>query len=282
MFLKHIIAVQIRRFLYLKKKRRRIPQQEMGGIETELNKFAGEYAVEAQKLKLREDYRREFLGNIAHELKTPLFSIQGYLLALLDGGKDDKKILLKYLQRASSNVERLNTLVKDLDYISKLESHRIELQKSIFDINQMIESCIGVVEMNAEDKKIEILKNVDLTENLDVYADKDKISQVIINLLDNSIKYSETNKKIEINIKVLDKKIQVSIVDLGIGIVEEQISRIFERFYRVEKSRNRNQGGTGLGLAIVKHILEVHKEKIYVQSKLGEGTKMSFSLNRKF
>lgn len=231
-------------------------------------------------LNERENYRREFLGNISHELKTPLFSVQGYLLTLIEGGIDDENIRDKYLNRINKSVDRLIYLVKDLDMISELEKGRINIQKNTFNLVALTQDVIDLLEIKAEKNNIKINLNHPQNFPLKVIGDIEKIQQVLINLIVNSINYSDEGKEINIDFQVMEERIKFSIKDQGIGIKPEDIERIFERFYRIDKSRNRNQGGSGLGLAIVKHILEAHQQKIYVQSKFGKGSTFYFYLRK--
>lgn len=231
-------------------------------------------------LNERENYRREFLGNISHELKTPLFSVQGYLLTLIEGGIDDENIRDKYLNRINKSVDRLIYLVKDLDMISELEKGRINIQKNTFNLVALTQDVIDLLEIKAEKNNIKINLNHPQNFPLKVIGDIEKIQQVLINLIVNSINYSDEGKEINIDFQVMEERIKFSIKDQGIGIKPEDIERIFERFYRIDKSRNRNQGGSGLGLAIVKHILEAHQQKIYVKSKFGKGSTFYFYLRK--
>lgn len=229
-------------------------------------------------LNERENYRREFLGNISHELKTPLFSVQGYLLTLIEGGIDDENIRDKYLNRINKSVDRLIYLVQDLDMITELEKGRIDIQNHPFNIVALAQEVIDLLEIKAENKNIKLSLNHLSSYPLKTIGDIEKIQQVLINLVVNAINYSDENTEIKIEFKTIDNRVKISIIDQGFGIKNEDLSRIFERFYRVDKSRNRNQGGSGLGLAIVKHILEAHQQKIYVKSKFGKGSTFYFYL----
>lgn len=229
-------------------------------------------------LNERENYRREFLGNISHELKTPLFSVQGYLLTLIEGGIDDENIRDKYLNRINKSVDRLIYLVQDLDMITELEKGRINIQNQSFNIVALAQEVIDLLEIKAENKNIKLTLNHSSNYPLKTIGDIEKIQQVLINLVVNAINYSDENTEIKIEFKTIDDRIKISIIDQGFGIKNDDLSRIFERFYRIDKSRNRNQGGSGLGLAIVKHILEAHQQKIYVKSKFGKGSTFYFYL----
>jgi two-component system phosphate regulon sensor histidine kinase PhoR len=232
-------------------------------------------------LNLRENYRREFLGNISHELKTPLFTVQGYLLTLEDGAINDKKITKKYLQRANKGVERLISIVKDLDLISKLEAADLNLNKQPFNCVQLIQDVFDLLEMKAKKRNVSLLLDKHYEYPIMAIADVERIEQVLINLLVNSIKYGKMNGTTIVSVKPFgNDKILVNVKDNGEGISEEHQQRIFERFYRVDQSRSREQGGSGLGLSIVKHIIEAHDEEIFVKSKPFRGSEFSFTIEK--
>jgi len=234
---------------------------------------------EIEKLKKLEKYRREFLGNVSHELKTPIFNAQGYISTLIDGGIDDKNINKKYLEKADQSINRLITIVRDLELISKLESGELELNRENFNIVQLFKDIVDLLEMRANKLNIKVQINSG-EKSIMVNADRPRISDVINNLIVNSLIYGKQNGTTTINFYDMENKILVEVSDNGVGIEEKFIPRLFERFFRVDKSRSRDQGGTGLGLAIVKHILEVHGETIHVRSTLGEGSAFSFTLNK--
>jgi two-component system phosphate regulon sensor histidine kinase PhoR len=214
-------------------------------------------------------------------LKTPLFTVQGYLLTLVDGAIDDKKIREKYLNRANKGVERLIYIVKDLDMITKFEAGDLRLNITTFDIVELIKSVFDLLEMKAAKKKITLTFDLDYSKPIFVNADVERIQQVLTNLIVNSIKYGREKGTTEVSIENLIKnKVIVRITDNGEGIAENNLARVFERFYRVDKSGSRKEGGSGLGLSIVKHIIEAHDEKIYVESELGVGSEFSFSLEK--
>lgn len=236
---------------------------------------------EIQKLKALEQYRKEFIGNVSHELKTPIFAVQGYIDTLLDGAIDDPKFNRKFLEKALSNAERLVTLVQDLMSISQLETGQLQMEMKPFLFLDLLWEVVETFEMESKSRKITIqVFNVDKIKGIIVMADRERIRQVLVNLIANSLRYGKSNGETSIHLKLSTKKIQISIADNGIGIASEHLERVFERFYRVEKSRSRESGGTGLGLSIVKHILEAHNEPISVQSELGLGTTFSFKLDR--
>ena len=245
-----------------------------------VSQFSQKNATELDTMKEMEIYRKEYIGNVSHELKTPLFSIQGYLETLIDGGVEDLAIRDKYLERIDKSVERLLTIVKDLDMINQYESGEISLNISIFDINVLIKEIIDLLDLEAQKKDSKVQLQTSSSQIL-VKADKHKIAQVLINLISNAIHYANRDKaQIIIRTNILKNKVLVEVKDNGMGIKPENLPRIFERFYRVETSRNRTDGGSGLGLAIVKHILEAHGENISVQSVYLEGTQFSFLLEK--
>jgi two-component system phosphate regulon sensor histidine kinase PhoR len=254
---------------------------DMATLTKEVKKFARDKKLEIETLKIREEYRREFLGNVSHELKTPLFTVQGYLLTLLDGAMDDKNIRKKYLQRAEKGVERLIYIVKDLDMISKLETGDIHIDLSEFNIIEVVQNVFELLEMRAAKKNISLTFDVQYKYPIKVIADQDKIQQVITNLVMNSIKYGKQGGTTEVSIEdLVNNKVIIRVTDNGEGIEKHHIPRLFERFYRVDKSGARSEGGSGLGLAIVKHIIESHNEKIYVESEFGVGSEFSFTLEK--
>jgi two-component system, OmpR family, phosphate regulon sensor histidine kinase PhoR len=254
---------------------------DMEALTREVKKFATDKKLEIEMLKVREKYRREFLGNVSHELKTPLFTVQGYLSTLLDGAMEDKNIRKKYLKRAEKGVERLIYIVEDLDMITKLEVGDLNLEFSEFDIVDLIQNVFDLLEMKADKKKITLAFDNYHIQPVFVKGDKDKIQQVLENLFVNSIKYGKEGGLTEVSvINLTKKKVLIRISDNGEGIEKQNIPRLFERFYRVDKSGSRSEGGSGLGLAIVKHIIEAHKEMIYVESEFGIGSEFSFTMSK--
>ncbi len=254
---------------------------DMATLTREVQKFARDKKIEIETLKIREEYRREFLGNVSHELKTPLFTVQGYILTLLDGAMNDKELRKKYLQRAEKGVERLIYIVQDLDMITKMEIGDLNLNFTKFNIVELIQNVFDLLEMKADKKGIMLMFDMKYIKPIMVYGDQEKIEQVLTNLVVNSIKYGKENGTTEVSIEdLVNNKIIVRIKDNGEGIEKKNISRLFERFFRVDKSGARTEGGSGLGLAIVKHIIEAHDEKIYVESKFGEGSEFSFTLEK--
>lgn len=253
---------------------------DISTLRQEITRFAQDKKNEINALKDREDYRKEFIGSVSHELNTPLFTVQSYILTLLDGAMEDKNVRKKYLQRAADGVERLIYIVKDLDMIAKLEAGMLHLEYTSFNIVEAIESAFDLYEIQAKKRNISLTFDKKYTP-IWVYADRDRIQQVIANIIMNSIKYGRENGTTEVAIEqVSPKKIMIQITDNGEGVAKENLHRLFERFYRVDKSRSRKQGGSGLGLSIVKHIIEAHQEKLYVESTLGVGSEFSFTLQK--
>ena len=254
---------------------------DMKTLMYEVNKFASEKKIEIELLKVQEEYRREFIGNVAHELKTPLFTVQGYISTLLEGGIKDKALRKKYMERAESGVERLIDIVSGLDMITKLEANELSLDISSFDIVAVFQNIFDLLELKAEEKDITLMFDKDHYRKIFVQGDKEKLSRVILNLVENSIKYGKENGTTEVSFENLTaNKILVRITDNGLGIDKKHLPRLFERFYRVDSSRTREIGGSGLGLSIVKHIIEAHQEHIYLESSLGVGSEFSFTLQK--
>lgn len=251
---------------------------DMRTLTAEVEKFARDKKLEIETLQVRENYRKEFIGNISHELKTPLFTVQGYILTLLDGAIKDKKVRNKYLTRASKGVDRLIYIVKDLDMITKLETGDLNLFEEDFDIVELIEGVFDLLEMKAAKKDISL--SFDHTyPSIMVKADVERIQQVLTNLVVNSIKYGKKDGTTEISLEQLnEEKILVRVTDNGDGIEREHLPRLFERFFRVDRSGSRKEGGSGLGLSIVKHIVEAHNQQVFVDSEYGIGSEFSFTL----
>lgn len=252
----------------------------VGGVKEEVDQWTQKNLTELEQLKKQENFRREFLGNVSHELKTPIFSIQGYIHTLLEGGLEDEHINILYLEKAARSVERLSSMVGDLEAISRLESGELILELRNFDILELVKEVYDSLEFKAKVRNILLGFKEGSDRSFFVNADKDRIRQVIVNLVVNSIKYGKTGGRTQASFFDLGDNLLVEISDDGIGIEEQHLSRLFERFYRVDKSRSREQGGTGLGLSIVKHIIEAHGQGITVRSKAGEGTTFSFTLKK--
>ena len=252
----------------------------IGKINTEVEEWAEDQKQEIDELKKLEAYRREFIGNVSHELKTPLFNIQGYVLTLLDGALNDPLINREYLSRSEKNIERMISIVEDLEAISRLESGELILDFTQCDIVMLAKDVMDLLEIKAKKRGIQLFFRESYSVPLLVNVDKERIRQVLINLVDNSIKYGIENGKTKISFFDMDDHLLVEVSDNGLGIEPKDIPRLFERFFRVDKSRSREQGGSGLGLAIVKHILEAHHQTINVRSKPGVGTTFAFTLKK--
>jgi two-component system, OmpR family, phosphate regulon sensor histidine kinase PhoR len=253
---------------------------EIDNLVNEVNRLTEKIEGEFKNISKLEKIRSEFLGNVSHELRTPIFSIQGYLETLLDGAINDPSVNIDFLQKIQKHSERLNNLLGDLIEISKIESGELKLSYRFFDIPEFIDSIVDEMVPVAAQKKIDLRFEYSQKKSISVYADRDRIRQVMINLIDNAIKYNKANGSIEVSLENDKEKVIISVKDTGLGISAEHLPRIFERFYRVDKTRSREIGGTGLGLAIVKHIIEAHKGEIKVESRIGEGSKFSFALSK--
>jgi two-component system phosphate regulon sensor histidine kinase PhoR len=245
--------------------------------ELQTKNWTEEKIEEISKLKEQEEFRREFLGNLGHELKTPVFAIQGYLLTLLDGGLEDETVNVRFLERASKATDRMVSILEDLDQITKLEVDELKMDLKNFEILELIQDVFDTLEIKAIEKNIQLSFAKEYAPTI-VNADRAKIAQVLINLISNSISYGNEGGQTLFRLYVLDDVVTIEISDNGPGIDEISIPRLFERFYRVEKSRNRNDGGSGLGLSIVKHIIESHKQSINVRSTIGVGSTFAFTL----
>ena len=254
---------------------------DMATLTQEIDKYARNKKIEIEALKIREEYRKEFIGNVSHELKTPLFTVQGYISTLIDGAANDETLREKYLERADKGVERLIYIIKDLDMITKFEAGDLSLEIESFDIIGVVKNVFDLLEMKAAKKKIVLTFDMEYKNPIMVNGDKERIQQVLSNLIVNSIKYGEKNGITEVSVENLIKnKVIVRVTDNGEGIEKAHIPRLFERFYRVDKSGSRKVGGSGLGLAIVKHIIEAHEEKLYVESEYSIGSEFSFTLEK--
>jgi two-component system phosphate regulon sensor histidine kinase PhoR len=267
------------KFVNAKIEKIRLTDDVFEQVELDTKNWVEERNSEISKLKEQEEFRREFLGNLAHELKTPVFSIQGYILTLLDGGLEDEHVNRLFLERASNSIDRMVSLLEDLDSITKMEVNGLILEMENFDVKKVIQDIFDSLELNAKLKGISLKFSKDYQQQI-VYADKSKITQVLTNLIANSIYYGNQNGTTSARFFEMNDLILIEISDDGPGIDEVSLSRIFERFYRVEKSRTRNEGGSGLGLAIAKHLIEAHNQRITVRSSLGLGSTFSFSLDK--
>ncbi|HMQ48789.1 MAG TPA: ATP-binding protein [Saprospiraceae bacterium] len=293
-----VTVYYLREYIYRKIKviyktihRHKIAPQEKGkmlnlksNIIDDVEKEVAEWAVrqdeEIEKYKAWAEYRRNFVGDISHELKTPIFNIEGYLHTLLDGALYDEKVNTKFLRKAAKNLARLNTIVEDLEAISNLESGKLVLELQVFDIKLLVEEVFEDLEMKASERAIHLGFKTDADENYKVRADRESIRQVLTNLINNSIKYGIDNGRTRVGFYDMDKHILIEVADNGIGIPKKHINHVFDRFYRVDKSRSRARGGSGLGLSIVKHIIEAHKQTINVRSTPNLGSTFGFTLEK--
>ncbi|RLD36382.1 MAG: sensor histidine kinase [Bacteroidetes bacterium] len=251
-------------------------------VNRDVMEWAENQEQEISQLRTNAKFRREFIGNLSHELKTPIFNIQGYVLTLLDGGLEDKKINRKYLERTAKSIDRIIAMVKDLDEISALESGAFKVNLNRMNLEEMAEEMIEFFEVKADSKGIKLFISNKHNLAVEVMADRDKIRQVFTNLIGNSINYMTDRKNPFIKISFFDMhdNILVEVTDNGVGIHEKNLPRVFERFYRVDKARSLSQGGTGLGLSIVKHIIDAHNQTINVRSTVGVGTTFGFTLKK--
>lgn len=252
----------------------------IGKVNHEVESWANDRKEEIDELKKMEIYRREFLGNVSHELKTPLFNMQGFILTLMDGGIYDPKINVDFLEKSQKNIERMITIVEDLEVISRLETGEATPLLSNFAITTLVREVMEFLEPKAMERQIKLLFAAEYNDTMIVSADKEKIRTVLTNLIDNSIKYGIAGGRTKVSFYDMDENYLIEISDNGVGIDENHISRLFERFYRVDKHRSRAQGGSGLGLAIVKHIIEAHDQTINVRSAPGIGSTFSFTLKK--
>ena len=265
--------------IYTHKGVTRFVDVDIDSVEKEVENWAIQKENEILQMKASETYRREFIGNVSHELKTPIFNIQGYILTLLDGGLYDKEVNMKYLKRTSKSVDRMINIVDDLEVITRLETEETQLAIGQFNIVELAKDVLDQLELKANESKIELsIQKEILTEF--VLGDIDKIQQVFANLISNSIKYGKEGGRTEVRFFDMNDNILIEIADDGIGISKMDLPRLFERFYRVDKNRSRKIGGTGLGLAIVKHIIEAHNQTINVRSTVDVGSTFSFILEK--
>lgn len=281
-FLKGLFFEKIRiiyKNIYKFKGTPNLSQMNIEKVEQEAEEWADAKEEELNAYKQDQGYRREFLGNVSHELKTPIFNIQGYVQTLLDGGLEDQNINLKYLQRANKSIDRMINIVEDLEVISRLETEQSQLDLQSFNIVRLAHEATEALELKADEMNIK-LKVVNECKTNFAVGDRDKIQQVFINLLSNSIKYGKKGGKTTIRFCNMDNNMLIEVSDNGIGIEQDSLDRLFERFYRVDKNRSREIGGTGLGLAIVKHILEGHNQTINVRSTKDVGSTFSFILEK--
>jgi two-component system phosphate regulon sensor histidine kinase PhoR len=276
----HLIYKSIRS-LKVAKESERPRRSSLDEVNREVIEWTETKKKEIEDLKRMATYRREFLGNVSHELKTPIFNIQGYVLTLLDGGLDDPNVNKEYLLRTEKSINRLISIVQDLEKISQFESGELHLDTSRFDIITLAKEVIEFLEIKARKKNISIQMAETYSHPFMVMADRERIREVLINLIDNSIKYGNPEDgKTKISFFDMEEAILIEVTDNGAGLESSELPRIFERFYRVDKARSRQQGGSGLGLAIVKHIIEAHEQTINVRSLPGVGTTFAFTLEK--
>lgn len=252
----------------------------LNNVNKEVIDWAQKSRKQINRLKEQESFRREFIGNLSHELRTPVFSVQGYILTLLEGGLEDESINRKFLQRASKGVDRITHIIEDLDSITRMEDSRLTMDIKKENVVDLASEVMDSFEMKASKRNVKICFDVAYDKAIWVKMDRAYISQVFTNLINNSINYGIEEGTTEVRFHDMEDRILVEVSDNGIGISQEHLPRLFERFYRVDKSRNRNEGGSGLGLAIVKHILEGHGQRINVRSTVGEGSTFSFTLDK--
>jgi len=253
-------------------------RDELTRLLRELQRTGQKIETEIRELKERESYRREFIGNVSHELKTPIFSVQGFTETLLDGALEDEAVNRTFLEKILQNVNRLDSLARDLSAITEIETGELEMSKEPFNVGDLFGDVVDSVELKAHQKQIALRQ--DLDDNMPpIYGDRARIRRVLVNLVDNAIKYNEEGGTVLLRAgKLSSDEVELRVEDDGIGIPEDHLPRLTERFYRVDKSRSRNQGGTGLGLAIVKHILAAHDRELHVESSPGEGSTFRFTL----
>ncbi|MCB8999496.1 MAG: sensor histidine kinase [Bacteroidales bacterium] len=264
-----------------KELRKQLADKDMlGMMNKEVEDWAEKKTKEIKKLKQLEKYRKDFLGNVMHELKTPIFNIQGYVLTLLDGGLEDVSINKLYLERTEKSINRMISIVEDLEAISRFESGELKLNIEEFDIIRTVEEVFEIMEMKAKNKNIKLVVVAGNNKNIKVLADRKRVHDVLNNLIINSINYGVKGGKTTVSFMDMGQNVLIDVSDNGIGISEKDIPRIFERFYRTDKSRSRDQGGTGLGLAIVKHIIEAHNQTINVRSRVNKGSSFVFTLRK--
>ncbi len=250
---------------------------QLGGV---LNEMLDKLNVDIAQLKKLERVRSEFLGNVSHELRTPIFSIQGYLETLLNGALDDPQVNRDFIEKAYKNATRLNALLNDLIEISRIEFGEMKMSFRYFNLNDYLRSMVSEMEPSAKRKGIVLESVLETSDDVQVFGDKERLRQVILNLIDNAIKYTESGEKVTVSARDEGQTVRISVADTGCGIAPEHLPRIFERFYRVDRDRSREMGGTGLGLAIVKHIVEAHGSKVEVESEVGKGSVFSFTLKK--
>jgi two-component system phosphate regulon sensor histidine kinase PhoR len=251
---------------------------EIADVATAINTLAEKATRDIAEMKRLERVRSEFVGNVSHELRTPIFSVQGYLETLIDGALDDPSVSRQFLEKAYQNALRLNALLSDLIDISRIESGELRMSFRYFDMADLLHDLVHTMEIRGTQRNVSVVLDVPAGTTLTVFGDKERLIQVMTNLIDNAIKYNRDGGTVTVHGSALNDRVRISVEDTGVGIPADSINRIFERFYRVDKDRSRAVGGTGLGLAIVKHILEAHNATLTVESQPNIGTKISFEL----
>ena len=251
---------------------------EIGQVARAVNEMVDRLKVDIAQLKKLERVRSEFLGNVSHELRTPIFTLQGYLETLLNGAIDDPTVNRSFVEKCSAHAARLNSLLNDLIDISRIESGEMKMSFRYFRINEFLETVTGDFQQAALQRHVKLVSSLGTSSNDEAFGDKERLREVMSNLIDNAIKYNRDGGEVRVRTERGEGKVRITVADTGVGIGEEHLSRIFERFYRIDKDRSREVGGTGLGLAIVKHIVEAHESKVEVQSTVGKGTSFSFTL----
>jgi two-component system phosphate regulon sensor histidine kinase PhoR len=249
-------------------------------MEKQVSEWAEQQQEELNKYKAWAEYRRNFVGDISHELKTPIFNIQGYLHTLLDGALEDPSVNQQFLKKAANNLERLHTIVEDLESISRLESGELMLEMQTFDVHKLVQEVFDDLEFKATQRNIDLEFKDGASQGFKVLADRESIRQVLTNLISNSIKYGKDNGRTRVGFYDMDRNILIEVADNGLGIPQKHLNHVFDRFYRVDKSRSRERGGSGLGLSIVKHTIEAHKQTINVRSTPGLGSTFGFTLQK--
>ncbi len=249
-------------------------------VEEDVGKWVEQTDRDFEELERLATYRRRFIGDVSHELKTPIFNIQGFIHTLIDGAVDDPEVNMLYLQRAARNVERLQTIVEDLETINKLEAGQMVLDLRDFDIHELTDEVFADLEMRANERNVRLTFKEGASQHIRVRADKESIRQVLMNLIHNSIKYGKEGGLTKVSFYDVESYILIEVSDNGIGMDAEHMKHVFDRFYRVDKHRSREAGGTGLGLSIAKHILEAHKQSVSVRSTVGQGSTFGFTLEK--
>ena len=263
-----------------RRKKRERNKDILSEVEHDVKIWADDKMAEIERLRDLEKYRKDFVGNVSHELKTPIFNIQGYILTLLDGGLEDPEINRLYLERTEKSIDRMINVVEDLESITKLESGELKLNPETFDISKLVEEVFELELREATERSITMNLNLTSGRPFLVKADKKRLFEAMRNLIGNAIKYGRKEGHVNVGFYDMNNLLLIEVSDDGIGIDKKDLPRIFERFYRVDKSRSRMQGGTGLGLSIVKHIIEAHKQKINVKSTPDSGTTFTFTLEK--